>query len=144
MGFTNRKYPIYEIAISTINRKNNPNERIRIGDIVVRRKPRKCIGYKEAKIFIWMLVQNFEEAIIPQLADENQENNIRFEKRRYMIPLSNLKKHFPFFDIQKAKDPNLIYQPFRLLDYDTFYFLNNRKPLDLNGLVFDKYKRIFI
>ena len=150
MGYTNPNYPVMEIAINTENHApNGENERSLEGDIIAVRKPLDYIGTKEANTFLWLLVEGLEENEIARLneifyepfsADGSfsDENKVKYDKRRFCIPLERLKQIVPTFDEIKARDRNLVYQPFLPVDEDTGYFITKAKPLNVHGLIFDK------
>ena len=114
------------------------------------RQPHYVIGTKEATGYIWLRVEGLEENDGPIFLSPNYDSDvdqrdlnsptIRFDKRRYCIPLDRLKKIYHAFDIERAKDINDIYQPFMNLDEDNFKYLTPRKPLNVRGLIFDKLK----
>lgn len=154
MGQTNKRYPVMEVAIVARKFSDHVSERACQGDIIDIRNPKPAIGFKEANLFIWLLIEGLEENEMLGLLEQNEDmieipdniniNNHRYDKRRYMIPFSILKKQLPDFDIAKASSQDVVYQPFRLLDNDTHFFLSDRKPLIVNGLIFDKVKGEFL
>ena len=151
MGYTNPNYPVMEIAINIENHAPaGENERSLEGDIIAVRKPLEYIGDKETKTFVWLLVEGLEENEMSRLDEVlyepfsidgtfSDENKVKYDKRRFCIPLERLKQVFPDFDIAKARDKNVIYQPFLPVDEDNLSRLPLKvKPLSVHGLVFDK------
>ncbi len=151
MGETNPTYPVREIALACFSKPDlNGNERIQEGDIVAVRKPNISIGRKEANIYLWLRLEGLEENEMARLADclyEPNELNVesgvptgnRYDKRRYCIPFDRLKEVYPAFNMEKARDPDVVYQPFLGIDEnDLFYFLTEEPPFSVSGLVFDK------
>ncbi len=150
MGYRWRKWPVVEVAVLTVNRPDIPaSERACVGDIIAVRNPHYVIGTKETKDYIWLRIEGLEETDLwkldgPAFDDKTlylgwfEEKRKRYEKRRYCIPLRTLKEYFPDFDIDRAKNPNDIYQPFMILDEDNLTYLAPRKPFRVEGLVFDK------
>jgi hypothetical protein len=156
MGYTNRKYPVMEIAVAAINRPDHQNERVIPGDIVAFRRPHFVIGTKEGSDFIWLLIDGLEENewgnLISLGHDADVHSDIEdagpvYDKRRYFIPLARLKKLRPDFNIQRAMDPGDFYQPFITIDFSDsgyWYYLANEKPLSIHGLIFDKVKGAYL
>ena len=70
---------------------------------------------------------------------ENNEDFVSYDKRRYCIPFKRIKKLHPPFNINRAQDPDDVYQPFVTMDPDPFFeFLANPQLFRVEGLVFDK------
>ena len=137
MGYTNPNHPIFELALSLENcapHTGGTKERKLAGDIVAIRRPAQAIGTKEAKTYLWLRVQGLEENDMARLTDSIEG----FDKRRYCIPLERLKEIVPTFDIAKAMDPNVIYQPFLILDEEDFKFLGSEQPFEIEDILFDK------
>lgn len=139
MGYTNRKYPVMEVAIRTRSYKDHDDERAKEGDIIAVRPPHFVIGTAERTGYIWLRIEGLEEGDFG-LQRTVFEGKTRFDKRRYSIPLHKLKQVYPAFDINRAKDINDEYQPFIVLDLDTGVYLAPHKPFSVHGLVFDKVK----
>lgn len=151
MGYTNRKFISKEIAILTEEYPDHDTERGCVGDIIVVRHKHGVIGLKEATNLIWLRVDGFEENDYEPLMYSNldvswdfkgqEPDIIRFDKRRFCIPLKRLKQLFPSFDIDRAKDTEDAYQPFITMDFSDsgyYYYLAYEKPLSIYGLVYDK------
>ncbi len=139
MGYTNRKYPVKEIAIITINYPDdNGGERAKEGDIITVRNPHHVIGLKERTNYLWLRVEGLEENDCNNLNMDGGEGGVRYDKRRYCIPLHKLIEVFPSFDISRARNITDEYQPFMMLDEDSGEYLSPVKPFSVNGLVFDK------
>ena len=137
MGYTNPNYPIFEIALSledSAPHTGGTKERKLAGDIVAIRRPAQAIGIKEAKTYLWLRVQGLEENNMARLTDSIEG----FDKRRYCIPLERLKEIVPTFDITKALDPNVTYQPFLILDEEDYRFLGSEQPFEIEDILFDK------
>lgn len=135
-----KKYPVKEIAILTQNYNDHLHERAKEGDIIAIRKPHNCIGTKEQTNYLWLRIEGLEELELELLNEENYEGNVRFEKRRYCIPLHRLKEVYPAFDITRARDMLDKYQPFMIIDEETGRYLTPVKPFNIHGLIFDKTK----
>jgi len=150
MGYTNRKFPVMEIAISLTGKANLPSghERKQLGDIIAIRKPHSVIGSKEVTEFLWLRIEGIEEDLMMLLQDiveSTGQPSVVYDKRRYCIPLRKLKKFFPSFDIGRAMDKTDIYQPFIVVDEDEPHiYLADLRPLRIEGLVFDKLKGIYL
>jgi hypothetical protein len=161
MGYTNRKFPVKEISIWTINQPDHQNERVIPGDICAIRKPHYVIGLKEASELIWLRIEGLEENDFAELRSPNFDADISeehtgllpsempdcFDKRRYFIPLNRIKKIYPALDLNRAKDQNDAYQPFITIDFADsgfYYYLAAIKPFNVHGLIFDKVKGEFI
>lgn len=157
MSYTNREYPVMEIAIAAVNRPDHQNERLIPGDIISVRKPHFVIGTGEGSRVLWMLADGIEQMNWGNLSTSNYDMDIsyinpdysgeRFDKRRYYIPFNRLKKVYPSFDINRAVNENDLYQPFITIDFSDsgyWYYLAKQKPLDVHGLVFDKVKGDFL
>ncbi len=152
MGYTNRRFPIIEIGVLTINYPDHDNERAKEGDIIMARIPEhNVMGTAVWRDRIRLLIEGLEENEYPKLAGVNFDSDIDdleaddlkppiYDKRRYCIPLGRLEKIFPSFNINRARDVLDIYQPFMNLDEDTGKYLTPRKPLNVHGLIFDKVK----
>lgn len=149
IGTTRRDYPIRELALSLEDAAPlaSGSERTLVGDIVACRIPNIGIGLAEAHRYLWMRIDGFEQLDMDRLkmtlTEPRDDERIidgatRFDKRRFCIPLKRLKQRIDF-DVSKALDPTVIYQPFQPIDEDTFMFLDMRKPvLDAHGLIYDK------
>jgi len=152
VDFAPRNYPIAEIAICLWSMDG---ERLQEGDITSVRKPQIGIGLKEASRFLWLLIEGPEyigyaglkekvtEPIDPTRLYEDQAY-IKYDKRRYSIPLDRLKIVFPALDLARCRDLDDKYQPFYTLDDDNKLWLTDRIPLDTAGLVFDKALGVYL
>lgn len=132
MPETYREYPVREIAVVTYSKPHAHNGMMRheAGDIAEVRKPIGGIGLAECKDFLWLSIQGWDTSLLDRLkdpitdksqadplyVDESEENEIAYEKARYCIPLENMRIVMPDFSIERATDPNDIYQPFMLID----------------------------
>ena len=67
-----------------------------------------------------------------------EEPDLRYDKRRYAVPLERLAELDPTFDIDRAKDLNDVYQPYIPLDGDDGTFLSEHSPFQAEGLIWDK------
>jgi len=147
-----RSYPTAEVAIALFS---GQGERLQEGDITSVRKPQIGIGLKEAKTRLWLLVQGPQyieyaglkekvtEPIDPTRLYEDQAY-IKYDKRRFCIPLARLIQVFPTLDLAKARDLGQAYQPFYTLDTENHLWLTDRIPLDTAGLVFDKALGVYL
>lgn len=133
-----RDYSVMEVAISLFHKSRAVSgvERAGLGDVIEVRPPLGEIGTLEREKFLWLRVFGL---------DTNRMFNfsVRYEneaeKYPYSIPLNRLKKMIPEFDIDAAKNPNLIYQPFFVIDeYFGKFVANTRSPLRAEGLIFNK------
>lgn len=134
MGQTNRRFPVYEVAVLTQSHAPlaSGHERAVEGDIIAVRPPLRGIGMLEMHRHLWLRVDGFEEGELSLTA-----NVPGFEKRRYQIPLARLAEAVPGFDPAQARNPTAVYQPFCVTDEDTGVFATAVTPLDAHGLVFD-------
>jgi len=148
MSKTNIKYPVMEIMVSTISYADlsSGSERKNAGDIVAVRKPNIGAGLRELKRFIWMRVEGLEENDWTNLKlpviDWNEKR--KFDKRRFAIPLQRLVQFNASFDIAKAQDANIIYQPFIPVDEETGLWLADPRPINVMGLIHDKETGIYL
>lgn len=141
-------YPVKEIAISACDYHplESGHERRLAGDIITVRTPNGFIGKKEAHEYLWLQMEGLDDFSLlkhpnTEPRDDYQEQYGEknfFEKRRFCIPFYKLNSAYPFFDVSKALDPLILYQPFIVLDEDTFEVLSYRAPMRTEGLVFDK------
>lgn len=151
-GIFPRNYDPIEIGIAGRKFTDSiESERICEGDVVEIRKPLSAIGFKEANLFIWILIENLEWFESNKYKDQSYDVSNpdlefaqRFDKRRYMIPLQHLKTIVPEFDIDRARNPNDIYQPFRILDLNNFRWIIDNDPIAVEGLIFDKILGKFV
>ncbi len=145
MPQTYKDYSSVEVAVSLTSEKDlaSGHERKQEGDIIVVRRPLKGIGTAEAKTHLWLKVEGLDKADLDKLTQQVDEDN-DYGKRRYCIPLEQIKKQMSSFDISRALDKDEIYQPFLLVDEDNYLFLVEVAPLQVQGLVFDKNKGTYI
>lgn len=144
-----REYPIMELCLNTRNMAQlaSGNERSVEGDIVVIRRPHTHIGKLEGLRRIWLLVEGFSIREFEVLTQRLQENGVKYDKRRFCIPFARLKRMAPFFDIDKARDNTILYQPFMCIDEDgPYWYLHGscRKPLEAHGLIFDRLTQRYL
>jgi len=145
MSDTNPIYPPVEVAISTVNSTDlAAHERKKEGDIMAVRLVGEWIGVgtKEISQRLWLRVEGLEHYESMHLIDLNHDpdpDGEIFEKRRYCIPLDRLKEVYPALDIARVRDTADAYQPFLTLDGDNYTFLTEENPLEVSGLVLDKY-----
>ena len=152
MPFTYREYPRFSVTLSVEDCSPTPNERKQCGDII------SChyidgtltdhgdTGTAVPKLHILLHLEGLDRNEMDLLKAPNEvpfnpegKPLARYDKRRYCIPFERLKKVYPTFDIAKAKDPTLVYQPFVLIQGDPPYdFLQKHRSFDVHGLVFDK------
>jgi len=153
MGQTNQKYPVFEAALSLEDaaaHTSGTKERKQVGDIIGIRKPLGYVGSGEMHRYLWLWLEGLEENEMARLtdplsADPLNEDSQHFDKRRYAIPLERLKSVVPSFNIARALDVADMYQPFLMPDLESpFRHLTSPRPLNANGLVFDKLIMRFI
>jgi len=121
------------------------------GDIICCQPPNQIdpvgsIGKAEAHTLLWLYLEGLEDQEMQLLASRDwepyltgDEPTIKFDKRRYCIPFRRLKKMYPAFDINRAKDPSDPYQPFVFIPDDPPYYFQSRPIVfQVQGLVFDK------
>lgn len=141
MGQINQVYPVVEAALSLEDCRSLPSghERKLTGDIVGIRPPDVGVGRKEMKRFLWLRVEGLEELEFQGLAGPLAFSKTEvYDKCRYCVPLKRLKEVDPDFDIEKALDPDLTYQPYLLTDEETGLFLATAPVFSVHGLIFDK------
>jgi len=145
-----RAYPTREIAIAVFQKAP---EHIQEGDLVTVRPPTAGIGMKEAKLWLWILVDGVGSIMLDAAVYEPYDptgiykprsNYIRYDKRRYCAPLARIKQLYPALDLDRARDPGDAYQPFYTLDEDSNLWLTDHTPYAAEGLVFDKVKGVYI
>lgn len=128
----------------------NGNERILVGDIASINPVanQTGMGMLMMRRYMAIILEGIPTELIDRLSDHPQmvdgawDMEARpdlYDKRRYCIPLERLKEVVPSFDIEKALDKSLVYQPFRPVDEETgLYLETDTPPLDVHGLLFDK------
>jgi hypothetical protein len=142
MGQTNPKYPVMEIALSTVSYPDleSGHERKLAGDIVGIRKSNIGAGLRELKRYLWLKVEGLEENEWALIGKSIKG----FDKRRFCIPLQRLVQFNASFDMEKAQDVNIIYQPFLPVDEETGLWLYQPRPMNIMGLVYDKVTGIYL
>lgn len=137
-----------EIMLSTVSYAPNESgwERKQAGDIVAVRRPNIGAGLRELREFLWLRVEGLEESDWGNLNIPNIDWNAkkRYDKRRFNIPLQRLVQFDASFDIAKAQDVNIIYQPFLPVDEETGLWLANPRPINVMGLIHDKQTGIYL
>ena len=129
---------IAEIAISTIDNIVD-KKRIQVGDITTVRKPTSGIGFKEMRTFIWLRVSGLSFNKMLELCSPEYLNEKIVEKKRFRILLGRLAQVEPFFNINLAKNPQIIYQPFLPIDASGLFLSPfTAKVYSVFGLVSDK------
>jgi hypothetical protein len=119
-------------------------ERKKEGDIIAVRPTGIGIGAKEASRYLWFRIDGLvTRAEYEQLASllfepDDPESGVRYDKRRYCVPLARLEIIDPSFDIGRARDTEDIYQPYMMVDPETLEYLTVDPPFDVSGLVYDK------
>lgn len=148
MPYTYRDYPVMEAALSLFHggRLASGHERATLGDIIEVRLPRGEIGTLERQVFLWLRIYGLDLGDMSQLKTPHFSNDElperQFDKRMYSIPLARLKQVMPSFDMERARDPEDLYQPFFVLDETTGRFVaNGQAPLPVQGLILDKRTR---
>lgn len=124
MAQTFRERFIWEIALLVRSYHDTVNERAKAGDIVAIRKPfgHEEVGTGERSLFLWLRIRAHMQLGDLDLSGVLEENDIRYEKRRYCIPFARLSKVAPLLDISRVEDPLDPYQPFMGgLDLDQEY-----------------------
>lgn len=152
-SFSPREYPTVEISIALWNMAP---ERIQEGDICAWRRPQLGIGLKEAKQWLWLLIDGLEFNEYPELTMAIYEpfdptgdytplsDYTRYEKRRYNIPLARLQTVYPALDLNRCRDLNDAYQPFYTLDTDNNLWLTDTTPFQATGLIFDNINGVYM
>lgn len=142
MGHTNLKFPVMEILLSTVSYAGlkSGHERKLAGDIVGVRHVNIGAGLRELKRYLWLRVEGIEENDYPFL----KKGVKGFDKSRFCIPLHRLVQFNSAFDIEKAQDINIIYQPFIPVDEETGLWLYEPNPMNIMGLVYDKETGIYL
>jgi hypothetical protein len=132
-----------EIAIWTRNvpGAHTPKE----GDIISVRHPATgIIGARERKNLVWLLVDIANPFILDAVAmpETNIDGSIKDrmgDHRRYMVPLLKLKQIMSGFDMDKARDKNMEYQPFCSLKFSqNKWQLSQHQVVPFDGLIIDK------
>jgi hypothetical protein len=151
MGQTDPQFNLRaEVAIFT--NENIEFRKAHEGDIITSRREIGGVGTLEAQKYLWILVDGLEENDLYALhqtlfdgdpAGDDPVNEI--EKRRFRIALADLALRDPDFDVERARDPLDIYQPYLQLDSDDFIFIpSSVLPFDAQGLVWDKSTGLYL
>lgn len=146
-----REYQVREVAISCVNSTDNSmtQRRRKHGDIIVVRDPLGHIGKKEAKEFLWLLIDGLDwwDCKEIELKREDAEAEAEY-KKVFSIPLHRLKQVYPALDLNRLFDRADEYQPFCMPDYESssypYKFIFNQKPLMAHGLIFNKLTGIYL
>ena len=148
MGQTNRRYPVFEIALSCEDAAPHTagtKERKQAGDIIALRRFGTEIGAKERHGYLWLRIEGLEENEMARFTDlmtntgDPDTATRLYDKRRYCIPLARLAQAVPGFSESRARDLTDPYQPFITVDAERPHaYLAAGRPLDVHGLVFDK------
>jgi hypothetical protein len=148
-----RDYPIAEMALAVYSMAP---EHVQEGDIMAARAPDIGIGLKEAKRYLWLLIDGLElfefgalsaavyEPFDPTGAYDPHSAYTKFDRARYCVPLERLQTVFPSLDLNRARDEADAYQPFYTIDTDNNLWLTDLTPLPIEGLVFDKVNGVYI
>jgi len=141
MPQTYRDYTPLDIAL----RVHYTNEsRAKLGDIAAAVPMRTRLGSKELHRFVWLRVYGldwYEMRALQATVDEP----VLYEKRRYCVPLGRLKQVYPAFDIAKATDENVIYQPFLMVDEETYHIRAKGSSIfPVHGLIRDRLTMRFL
>jgi len=132
-------------------------ETISAGDIVACGPVVDHIGTKERHAFVWLLIRGLGRSVLDRFEDINIEPlgeagshddlgipYLRYDKRRFCIPLDRLVQRIPTFNETRALDENDLYQPFAMIDSDNGEVLTWSQPLWAQGLVYDKAKMRYL
>ena len=165
-------FPTYELGIFVDESRADDEDGMtkrQTGDIVVSRPASNGIGLKERFSLIWLRVEGWSKSRFDALdssvfahsqvdpvndksAVEPEDEEDFIEKFRFCIPLKALKKIRPDFDVDRASDELDPYQPFMIVDegngdeerLDEGLFLVGNRPVDPDGLIFDKVLNRYI
>ena len=142
MSVLSAKYPVMELCLSTVSGAVvDTDKRKFVGDIIAIRKPTNGAGLRELKRYLWLRSEQIEENDWAVLVQSTQ-----YEKRRFCIPLERLKNFVTDFDVEKAMNREIIYQPFMPVDKQTGLWLykDSCNTIDALGLIYDKKYGIYI
>lgn len=137
-----RYYFGYEVALSCVNWVKQ--SKVQSGDIVVCRRALGHIGFKEAKTFLWLYIENIHPIPYRSLSELLAQDTIIYDKRRYCIPFHRLQQVYPSINLERVADTNDPYQPFYQLDLDNYKFLIKNETLQWSGLIFDKVTGLYL
>ena len=137
---------VMEMAIALESLDDTPGgERKKEGDIVVVRPIGMGVGESETKRYLWFRVDgmlyrhSYDFLLMPNYDPDDPETGVVYDKRRYSVPLERLLTFDPAFDVDRARDLNDLYQPYMVMDEETFEYLTIDPPFDLaGGLVWNK------
>lgn len=136
---------IVEVAICTDNLPDNTagGERAKEGDIVATRPPGSRIGTKEGKLFLWLRLDDltYEQYVLAQVLEED---GVRYDKRRFCIPLSRLEQLDSNFSPSRTRDQDDMYQPYLTVDEETYEFVSIGSAFQAQGLVYDKVTQSYL
>jgi len=132
MPETYREYPPYDIAIIAYSNALTDGGLIRYqaGDIVAAERAKDGIGFQECRNHLWLRVQGWDSSLMDRLMDsitdktqadplyvDELDPEIKYELARFCIPLESLVRILPSFSVERATDPNDVYQPFMMMDH---------------------------
>ncbi len=152
MAFTYRDYVVWEAALSveTLAPTAAGHERIQEGDILAIRQESDGIGgvgQKEMLGFVWLRLEGLESTFMAELETgmiDALDEAVRWDKRRFCIPLARLAQVFPAFDVVQARDRTRCYQPFLSVDEESGLYTSKVQVLSVFGLVFDKQRMKYL
>lgn len=127
-------------------------ERKKEGDIIVVRPIGEGIGETETKRYLWLRIEGlfnraeYDVLALPIVVHDPIDPAIitEYDKRRYNIPLAKLQTFDATFDIDRARDSLDFYQPYMIIDQETFQYLTVDPPFNVSGLIFDKSTGTYI
>jgi len=127
---THKEYLVYRVWLSKFSYTmlESGSKRIKEGMIVESQSETfngKIIsniygmGTKDIKLFIAIRMRGYDRTIMNALKQENERvidsnNSITYDERRFMVKFEDLKILYPSFDLNRARDLNDPYQPFRI------------------------------
>jgi hypothetical protein len=137
---------IMEVAVALQNSTDDAGgEKKKEGDIIAIRPAGTGVGKKERFVFLWLRLEaefdrwEFDLLCLPNYEPFEREDPVaRFDKRRFSIPFARLQIVDPAFDINLARDPEYLYQPYLVTDEEDFTFVTTKPPFQVSGLVYDK------
>ena len=110
--------------------------------------PGQGVGLKEAKRYLWLRIEGLdtraEYDVLAESIYEPDEEGTRYDKRQYCIPLAKIKELDSSFDLDKARDTDDLYQPYLVVDGDTYEFVTSELPFQVSGLVFNKETGLYL
>jgi len=135
---------IVEVAICTDNLADHTGgERAKEGDIIAVRPLGTGIGSKEGKLFLWLRLDDltYEQYLLVQTVEEEET---RYDKRRYCIPLHRLEQLDSNFSPSRTRDQDDMYQPYLTVDEETYEFVSVGSTFQVQGLVYDKVTQSYL